>query len=205
MYGKLAAAGTAALVAFLWAGTADASSSGSSTFIWQIQDTGHSSLSGGKTALGMRDGQAWPVIFDEGGDIYGLFNAENGFTNTNWFQIGFDEYPSGRPNAASSPMGPVAVASDGGVQLSIAGVTGLPLDTVAVAYDAGGTLYTADPITTSFGDPGSFGGSIVDIAVADNGSRSFVTDHGEFWSAASPASTIRCRWCTTRSAGPTWW
>jgi len=165
---------------------ARATGGGSSTFIWSIQDTGHFA-NGGEFALGMRDGAAWPVVFDEVGDVYSLFNAENPGTFTNWHRIGFGEYSApGRLNAASSPTGAVAVAtgdiSVGGTRLALpGGFSALPADTVAVAYDDAGNLFTATDSTTSFGTPGSFGGQIIDIDVASNGSRAILTDAGEFW------------------------
>jgi len=165
---------------------ARATGDGSSTFIWSIQDTGHFA-NGGEFALGMRDGAAWPVVFDEAGDVYSLFNAENPGTFTNWHRIGFGEYSvPERLNAASSPTGAVAVAtgdiSVGGTRLALpGGFSALPADTVAVAYDDAGNLFTATESTTSFGTPGFFGGQIIDIAVASDGSRAILTDAGEFW------------------------
>jgi hypothetical protein len=165
---------------------ARATAGGSSTFIWSIQDSGLFA-GGGSFALGMRDGAAWPVVFDDAGDVYSSFNAENQVTGTNWYRIGQSEYNTPqRLNAASSPSGEVAVASGdfsiGGARLALpGGLSTLPAETVAVAYDAGGNLLTATESTTSFGIPVSFGGQIVDIDVADNGSRAILTDNGEFW------------------------
>ena len=156
---------------------------------WTFQDTGYQS---DDTALAMRNGLAWPVIFTGQGDAISLFPAPASGGTSNWHLIGTSLYTQqGRIRASSSPDGRVLVASaGGGGQASVLpyGWTPLGSNTVAAAFDSQGTLYTATDNDLP-GLPDFFGGNIVDIAVSDNGDIGVIDDQMQYYQYISWTNT----------------
>lgn len=109
---------------------------------WNIQDTG---LGAGNTALAMRDGYTWPVVFTTGIGVYSMFPTL-GSSGTHWFQIGQYNAAGNRFAGASSPDGRVAVGprDASGLFGFVSGKTGgwnlLPNSPTAVAFDNSGQL-----------------------------------------------------------------
>lgn len=151
---------TAVALAGLAAGTAQASSSGATSIHWEIQNTG---FTGDRTtAIAMRNGGSWPVVFDDYGNAYSLFATEGPNPGSNWHQIGSGLYVGDNIlNIASSPDGRIAILSDiwsnpaGVVSGAQGGWSGLAQGTTAVAFDHEGNLLTArfDGTATGFSLP----------------------------------------------------
>jgi hypothetical protein len=89
------------------------------TLSWTFQNTGFLGGVDWQTALAMRDGDTWPVIFSvsnnsnyNGVQAYSLYPVLNQQTDTNWWQIGTNLLPcnggSATLSAATSPTGSFA-------------------------------------------------------------------------------------------------
>ncbi len=143
---------------------------------WSFQDSGFSS-GGSDTAVGMRTGRAWPVIFDEGGDAYSLFAVENPMTGTHWHQIGGSMVAGPKVKAKTSADGRVALTDimdgDSVVSGAAGGWTYLPH--TLVAFDAAGGMYTADEYDVH-GVPGYTGDRITHLSVSPDGGTVGVID-----------------------------
>lgn len=155
---------------------------------WSFQST-NISLTGGQTAVAMRNGMAWPVIITDFqtasssyGSAYSLFPSSlDGSSRGSWQGIGSGFYTSepGRLRAASSPDGRVAFAAEapsspgagmGGKVSSVSGGWGsLVSGTLAVSFSDSGSLFSAG--LGSVAGVGAYPGmsSIIDMAVAPNG------------------------------------
>lgn len=162
------------------AGVAEASGGG---LTWAIQDTG---VVGMKSALGMRSGLVWPVVFTEeqSGTATSLFAVENPDNNTNWHTIGVDLFPfgGGRLRAESSATGRVLVVASmgGGAVLDPAiGFTSLPASARAAAFDAAGNVVTAGDLDVP-AFPNYPGDTIVDIATSPDGAVAVVDFTGYY-------------------------
>lgn len=95
---------------------AAATASGGTAGSWTLRSTGHI-LNTPSTALAMRDGLTWPVIFAPESNMVkaiSLFPATNPQTQTGWYEIGRNLLPfsSSLPRiyAASSSNGKIAAA-----------------------------------------------------------------------------------------------
>ena len=153
---------TAVIVMVLGAAVASASPG---PFTWVFQDTGW--WSAGGSSLAMRDGNAWPVIFDGDGSAYSLFPVTNPETGTNWFRIGSNLYPSGSGKAKSSPDGRVSFQNDQAAVVSSKPAGWTPLGNLRVAFDRDGALHTAQG--QNAGIPGYEGGDIMQLAISPAG------------------------------------
>jgi len=152
---------------------------------WQFQNTGFSAVSP-FTAVAMRSGLTWPVIFNNGSPAVGLRATENPGTGTFWFEEGPAISGSLPVVGKSSPDGRVVVATPGsspGVRVggSFQNPNVHP-DAAAGAFDGQGTLHLAeddnviglDPIPNLSSAP------IVDIAIAPDGTTGVVTSNGRY-------------------------
>jgi hypothetical protein len=145
------------------------------SFFWQIQDTGFSGNE--DTVVALRNGEAWPVIFKDNGDVYSLFATEGPNSGSNWHQIGTGLYSTpNRMRAATSPDGRVAILSsspnpDCGVISTLpSGWASLPADTKAITFDSAGNLITADQTSvSSIAAAPPVSTPIIDIALSVNG------------------------------------
>ncbi|MCG8508749.1 MAG: hypothetical protein MI741_05920, partial [Rhodospirillales bacterium] len=186
MRSKWSLTGLVGAAVFLLANLASATvPTGSPTLIWEIQDSGFGGFT--PSAVGMRNGGVFPVMFSTNGDAIALFATENTFTGTNWYEIGTGLYNSGpRFNSATSPDGRIAVANavngGGGTVTTLpSGFAALPTGTVSVAFDSAGTLYTADELFVSgVAVAPPLNGDIVDIAVSPFGDIGVVDTSGTF-------------------------
>jgi hypothetical protein len=136
--------------------TPPARASGGVGVSWNFHDL--TGVAAGNSALAMRGGEAWPVVFtDSGGSVraYSLFPATG--TTSHWVEIGsFGGGPATNLNAATSPDGRVAAAWNSGFGIGQvsglpSGWTPLPPDTRAVAFDDNGNLITATNGSVSVG------------------------------------------------------
>ncbi len=152
---------------------------------WNFQQTGFTSYigSGPQTAVAMRDGRIWPVIFSENGErkvqAYSLYPVKNPITSTNWFQIGTNlitDMDSGMLSAASSPDGRFGAAltivgspnSAAVVGSSLTGFTGAMSGVQAIDFDRNGNLIQGT-LNTLPVIQGMQPGFLVDIAVSSLG------------------------------------
>lgn len=164
-------------------------------FTWTIQDTGFAAGNATHVAAAMRNGLAWPVIIADGGNPPGqaftLFPVLSPSpANSHWRNIGsglFTSSTATRLRTASSPDGRVAFVATAGstslggrVSSATGGWTGLPVGTVALAFDKDGNLHTAAERSIS-SRAGYAGGAIVDIAVSRQGDVGVVDAAGKYW------------------------
>ena len=154
---------------------------------WTFQDTEYDANTVGyDTALAMRNGLAWPVIFTEQATAISLFPAPvSGGTGSNWHEIGTGLYNTGgRVRATSSPSGKVLVASDqGGIQASVLPYGWTPFAGVAAAFDSSGTVHKASQVDVPDfpGFPGGGGPIIVDIAMSVHGDVGVVDSQMQYY------------------------
>jgi hypothetical protein len=152
---------------------------------WNFQQTGFASYTGGpiQTAVAMRDGRVWPVVFAEDSSrrvqAYSLYPVKNPTTSTNWFQIGtnlINDTGSGMLSAATSPDGRFGVAltfvgsanSTAVVGSSLTGFGGAMTGVQAIDFDRNGNLVKGT-LNTLPVIQGVSPGSLVDIAVSTMG------------------------------------
>jgi hypothetical protein len=181
------------------ASTALASSGG--TLTWAYQLTGYrGNSSWPQTALAMRDGEAWPVIFSQDYSsmmiqAYSLYPVTNTQTQTNWFKIGTNlaTYQSGQVlSAATSPDGRVGVVvrtpntTNYSVDTAVVGGSTNGFGTAtsgvwAIAFDSYGNLVTgtASTVYPPQGVP------MVDIAVSPLGDLGVVDQNGLYYQKSS--------------------
>jgi len=148
---------------------------------WAFQWTGFPHTSSfGQTAVAMRDGQTWPVIFSANQsaqvvDAYSLYPVLNPMTNTNWHQIGSNVLggPFGTLeslSAATSPDGRFGVVARSGstsvatIGSSQSGFSSPMLDVYGIDFDAQGNLVPCTPSTVP-----NMSSQPVDIAVSPSG------------------------------------
>ncbi len=180
--------GSAVVAVVLATGSAVMATGSGATLNWAFQDTGFTSSFSG-SALGMRNGGAFPVIFDNDSTVraYTLLPVNNPFSGTNWHEIGNGLFSSsgGPIRASSSSAGSVAVSNDmnsavstppGGSFVSLPGIG-------ATTFDSGGNLVTAtfDTVSAAIGFPDS---GIHDIAVSDFGNVAAIssgTGFGDYY------------------------
>jgi hypothetical protein len=167
---------------------------------WTFQQTGFTSYggSGPQTAVAMRDGRVWPVIFSENGErkvqAYSLYPVKNPSItslSTNWFQIGTNlitDIDSGTLSAATSPDGRFGAAltilgnanSAAVVGSSLSGFTGAMTGVQAIDFDQSGNLVkgTLSTIPTI---QGLSPGPLVDIAVSALGDVGAVDSNFKYY------------------------
>ncbi|MGD0383379.1 MAG: PEP-CTERM sorting domain-containing protein [Thermoguttaceae bacterium] len=149
---------------------------------WNYQQTGFTAYSslGPQTAVAMRDGRLWPVIFSESSahkvQAYSLYPVKNPATSTNWFQIGTNlitDTDSGMLSAATSPDGSFGAAltiigspnSAAVVGSSLSGFSGAMMGVQAIDFDKDGNLIQGTLSTLPVIN-GVSPGPLVDIAVS---------------------------------------
>ncbi len=137
----------AALLCIVISDHTRASGNGTTSTFWHIQNTGFEAYEA--SAVAMRDGGAWPMIFDNHGSAYSLFSTEGPNPGSNWHQIGAVLYYAGFTlQVATSKQGHVAVL--GLPDYNPAGVirkpdgswSNLPAWTSDIAFDSEGNLLT---------------------------------------------------------------
>jgi hypothetical protein len=149
---------------------------------WNYQQTGITAYGGSGllTAIAMRDGRTWPVIFTEDSarrvQAYSLYPVKNPVTLTNWFQIGTNlitDTGSGMLSAATSSDGRFGVAltivgssnSAAVVGGSLTGFGGAMTGVQAIDFDRNGNLVQGT-LNTLPVIQGVSPGPLVDIAVS---------------------------------------
>ncbi len=152
---------------------------------WNFQQTGFTAYSGAgpQTAVAMRDGRSWPVIFSENAErkvqAYSLYPVKNPSItsiSTNWFQIGTNlitDTDTGILSAATSPDGRFGAAltiignsnSAAVVGSSLTGFTGAMTGVQAIDFDKDGNLVKGT-LSTLPVIQGVSPGPLVDIAVS---------------------------------------
>jgi hypothetical protein len=164
---------------------------------WNYQQTGFTAYSslGPQTAVAMRDGRVWPVIFSESSNhkvqAYSLYPVKNPTTSTNWFQIGTDlitDSDSGMLSAATSPDGRFGVAltivnspnSAAVVGSSLTGFGGAMTGVQAIDFDRNGNLIKGT-LTTLPVINGVSPGPLVDIAVSSLGDVGAVDSNFKYY------------------------
>lgn len=174
--------------------------SGDSALSWSYQVTGFSAGSSGpgpQTALAMRDGQVWPVIFSYNTsnssvvDAYSLYPVLNTSTNTYWHKIGscYLNTSGGILSAATSSDGKVGFvsrmpsSSDTYSNVAVVGSSstgfGTPLIGVrAIDFTSSGSLVTGtnSTIPTTFSPT-----TLVDVAVSPTGELGAIDDTGRYY------------------------
>lgn len=150
---------------------------GGGGLIWEFQDTGIPD--DGPTALGMRNGRAWPVIINDSAQL-DLTPVD--FGGSNWFDSS-GGVALGPKRAATSVDGRVAVVAfnppgDAIVTTSPTGNFGnLPSTVAAVTFDDSGNLVTAtDSNVSSTGLIQTTG--IKDVTVSEAGGIAVVVGNG---------------------------
>ncbi|MEN6367031.1 MAG: PEP-CTERM sorting domain-containing protein [Thermoguttaceae bacterium] len=162
---------------------------------WVYQKTGFKTTNS-QTAVAMRDGQAWPVIFaidaTDGGSVnaYSLYSTANSLTGTFWHQIGKNLFPTmgtSSLSAATSSTGQIGVVVNSRMSgTSSAAVVGssstgfgasMP-GVMAIAFDSHGNLIkgTADTLPSSFCP-----GNLLDIATSPTGDLGAIDDTGRYY------------------------
>jgi hypothetical protein len=183
------------VVFLVWAMASPAWADPGGSLNWTFQDTTITTSGAGQTALAMRNGMAWPVIFSDTTPYaaYTLFPAGGKSGGASWQPFG----PSGlfktgyRLRTASSPDGRVACVSNdspggqimplsGSVTIPSGGWISLPANTKAVAFDRNGALYTATYNSVSAG-PKFTGTNIVDVAVSPAGDIGVIDSSRKYW------------------------
>jgi len=155
----------------------------SGTMTWVFQDS--QIPTSGSTALAMRSGFAWPVVVDNNGDGSALFATPG--PGSNWHEIGFGLVPNASPNLGpigkSSADGRVAFFEPGSGTVAVAGSSGLfsfP-SAEAAAFAPDGSLLLGDNGQIVGHSPANqFNGTIIDMAVAPDGTIGVLTDFGEY-------------------------
>jgi len=181
---------------------------------WVFQNTGFYSNSG-QTALAMRDGQTWPVIFASGSttmgtgyNAYSLYPSKNSQTGTYWHQLGTNLLPTsgtGTLSAATSPTGQIAAlmnvyGSSGTASAAVVGSSstgfGTPMAGVkAIAFDSQGNLIKGTNSTI----PSSFcPGELVDIATSPMGDVGAIDSYGGYYQKLAWTG----QWTGGSSSGP---
>ncbi|MBN2475586.1 MAG: hypothetical protein JXB62_13320 [Pirellulales bacterium] len=166
---------------------------------WAFQCTGFP-VGDDQTAVAMRDGRVWPVIFTGGAgqtlDAYSLYPTMNPQTGTFWHQIGGDllnysqqgSVVSGPLSAATSPDGRIGVVvgsasapSDRCAAVLGAPATGFgsPIYGVrSIDFDAEGNLIAGQDTIL----PPPYGPvPLVDLAVSPFGDRGMIDDNMYYW------------------------
>ncbi|MEN6406002.1 MAG: PEP-CTERM sorting domain-containing protein [Thermoguttaceae bacterium] len=165
---------------------------------WVYQKTGFQTADY-QTAVAMRDGQAWPVIFavnnsssyyDQNVNAYSLYPTFNSATGTYWHQIGTNLLPvtgSSSLSAATSSTGQIGVvvnsrmsgtSSAAVVGSSSTGFGAAMTGVMAIAFDSHGNLIkgTANTIPSSFCP-----GNLLDIATSPTGDLGAIDDAGRYY------------------------
>jgi hypothetical protein len=153
---------------------------------WAFQSTGFVAAGnpGPQTAIAMRDGQIWPVVFSETQNqlqAYSLYPVTNPTVpNTNWFQIGtnlLQDPSAGLLSAATSPDGRFgavlrrASGTTGGqaiVGASPGGFGSTVSDVQAIDFDKYGNLIKGTASTLPVVG-GVIPGTLIDIAASPTG------------------------------------
>ncbi|MEM7627207.1 MAG: PEP-CTERM sorting domain-containing protein [Planctomycetota bacterium] len=189
--GRKFRAAIAAGLAMVWAGSAGAVTPGAGGFSWSLQDTG---LSGTSSAVAMRNGGVFPVVFNDFRGVAAQFSS-------GWVPLGdplFEPLSLSFPlRASSSPDGRVAAIGEEGGVVSLLPFSGFSVLPDVAAYEPGadetplagdfdplGNLTTVSEFGVS-GLPGpvseSFNGRISDVAVSVNGDVAVVNENGQFY------------------------
>jgi hypothetical protein len=158
---------------------------------WAIQDTQIRASGSGQTALGMKSGLVWPVIFtdSQSGTAYSLVPVGGTATGGSWQQMGTGLFSRSttRMRVASSADGRMAVfggyysSTGGGSVYSAAGAwSSLGTDVMAATFDKSGKLLTATRNGIA-GLPAYSGSSIVDMAVSSAGDVGVIDSSSRYW------------------------
>lgn len=146
---------------------------------WNIQATGFRGTQ--QTAVAMRDGGVWPVIFSQSQNTiqaYSLYPVTNPEMRSNWFLIGTNLLPNtkGVLSAETSPDGSVGAvvrmtgssSSSAIVGNSVSGFSGVMTGVQAIDFDKNGKLITGtlNTIPTNLGVPRM---PLIDISVSKLG------------------------------------
>ncbi|MEM8783410.1 MAG: hypothetical protein AAGE65_11220 [Planctomycetota bacterium] len=169
---------------------ADAADRDPGSFVWFISDTQYEPQN---TQLALTRGGAWPLVVGDR-DVFTLFPVLSDQGGGNGFWHLLDDSPFGPDTLRSSVSadGRIAVVSEntsdpGAIFGPTGASTSLPSDVVAVAFNAGGTLLTADDFGNVFGFPYDEQGNIQDLAVSPFGEGALVTGD-EFFFAPTQSS-----------------
>lgn len=179
--------GSAAVCALAITASAGAVTPGAGGFSWSFQDT---TLFGSNSAIAMRSGSVFPVVFTGNGEVASLYSS-------GWVDLtdgdNLEFFGSGLRASSSADGRVVAVNQNGSAlsQLPFRGFTELPgftinndliAPTVAAAFDPAGNVVRANQ-TQIFGLPDIVqrDGFIQDIAVSPNGDVGVVTNSGSFY------------------------
>jgi len=174
-----------------------AAASDDTSLSWNYQQTGFTAYSslGPQTAVAMRDGQVWPVVFAENGShkvqAYSLYPVKNPITSTNWFQIGANlitDSDSGMLSAATSPDGRFGAAltivgspnSAAVVGSSLTGFSGAMTGVQAIDFDRNGNLIQGT-LNTLPVIQGVSPGPLIDIAVSALGDVGAVDSNFKYY------------------------
>ncbi|MGE5607832.1 MAG: hypothetical protein ACM359_01130 [Bacillota bacterium] len=157
---------------------------------WAIQDTGIAASSSGQTALAMRSGLVWPVIFTESqsGTAYTLVPAGGKTPGSgSWQTMGTGLYqrPASRLRVASSSgsmviFGGYSSSSGGSVYSTAGGWSSLGSDVTHAAFSRDGNLVTATR-NGVVGLPTYSGSTIVDMAVSSAGDVGIIDSSSRYW------------------------
>ncbi|MGD0516555.1 MAG: PEP-CTERM sorting domain-containing protein [Thermoguttaceae bacterium] len=174
-----------------------AAASDDTSLSWNYQQTGFRAYGSSypQTAVAMRDGQVWPVVFSEDSyhkvQAYSLYPVKNPITLTNWYQIGTNlitDSDSGILSAATSPDGRFGVAltivgsanSAAVVGSSLTGFSGAMTGVQAIDFDRNGNLIKGT-LTTLPVINGVSPGPLVDIAVSALGDVGAVDSNFKYY------------------------
>ncbi|MEX0744067.1 MAG: PEP-CTERM sorting domain-containing protein [Phycisphaeraceae bacterium] len=144
--------------------------------MWLFQDTGHGASSD-QTAVALRSGLAWPVIFSGDGDAFGLFATED-FSGNHWQPIGGGLPLNGPVIAKSSSDGRILAYSPWNSSV----VVGSPSGGFTLHNAQAGTFGPDGSLTlaSSFSIP-TGGAPIIDMAVASDGTLGAIADNGRYY------------------------
>ena len=184
---------------------------------WAFQNTGFQGT--GETALAMRDGDTWPVIFSASNSYpysfsvqaYSLYPVLNQQTGSNWFQVGTNLLscpPAAQHylSAATSPDGsfgavvrtygdPNPMDNEAIIGSSATGFGHVMPGVRAISFSPSGTLYTA---TTSTVPSAPY---LSAIAAMPNGDLAAVDENGTYYQSGA----LLGGWQSQNALGPYGW
>lgn len=171
--------------------------------VWAIQDTGLGTASTGQTALGMKSGLVWPVIFTDlpTTSAYTLVPAGGRTPGAgSWQPMGTNLFSrSGtRFRVASNANGSMVVYGGssstgvGSIYTPAGGWAPLGNDVTAATFDKSGKLITATRNAVA-GLPALSGVTIMDVAVSPAGDVGVIDSSARYWQYES----FTGRWLST--------
>jgi hypothetical protein len=164
---------------------------------WAFQSVGYTAYGNPpmQTAVAMRDGQTWPVVFSESQNMlqaYSLYPVTNPTTNTNWFQIGSNliQDPGSTTvlSAATSPDGRFGAVlrkvgsanSTAIVGSSLSGFGAAMPGVQAIDFDPSGNLIKGT-LSTIPSINGATPAPLVDIAASSSGDIGAIDAMGKYY------------------------